>query len=45
MALHCSRDADLAERNRETMELLDGEIEQRTKVVKPFPKTVRPEGE
>jgi integrase len=40
MAIHYSRDADMAERNRATVSLLDSEIERRTKVVKPFPKNV-----
>lgn len=42
MAIHYSRDADMAERNRPTASLLDSEIERRTKNVKPFPKTVKP---
>lgn len=43
MAAWYSRDADLAERNRIAADLLDSEIERRTKVVKPFPKTVKSE--
>lgn len=42
MAHWYSRDADLAERNREAADVLESEIERRTKVVKPFPKTVKP---
>ena len=42
MATHYSRNANLAESNRETMGLLDSETERRTKVVKPFPKSVKP---
>ena len=33
---------NMAERNRTTASLLDSEIERRTKIVKPFPKTVKP---
>lgn len=43
MAHWYSRDADLSDRNRITADILDSEIERRTKVVKPFPKTVKPE--
>ncbi len=42
MAIHYSRDADMAERNRLAASALDSEIERRTKVVKPFPKSVKP---
>ena len=42
MAHWYSRDADLAERNREAADVLESEIERRTKVVKPFSKTVKP---
>ena len=38
-----TRDADLSERNRIAADVLDSEIERRTKIVKPFPKTVKPE--
>lgn len=43
MAAWYSRDADLSERNRVAADILNAEIERRTKVVKPFPKTVKPE--
>ncbi|WP_406736991.1 tyrosine-type recombinase/integrase [Thioclava sp. GXIMD4215] len=43
MANWYSRDAELAERNRETMQAYQDEIERRTKTVKPFPKTVKPQ--
>jgi integrase len=43
MALHYSRNANLAESNRATMETLDSETERRTKVVKPFAKSVKPD--
>ena len=43
MALHSSRNSNLAESNRATMETLDFETKRRTKVVKPFAKTVKPE--
>ena len=42
MALRYSRDANLADSNRATMETLDSETERRTKVVKPFAKSVIP---
>ena len=42
MALHYSRSANLADRNRITMEALEKENERRSKVVKPFKKTVKP---
>jgi len=42
MARHYSRSANLAERNRETMETLEKENERRSKIVKPFQKTVKP---
>ena len=42
MARHYSRSANLAERNRITMETLEKENERRSKVVKPFKKTVKP---
>jgi integrase len=42
MAHHYSRNARLADSNRETIETLDMETERRTKVVKPFPKSVKP---
>lgn len=40
MANWYSRDARLSERNRETMTVYDSEIEPRTKIVKPQPKSV-----
>lgn len=43
MAAWYSRDADLSERNRIAADILDAEIERRTKIVKPFPKTLKPE--
>ena len=43
MAHHYSRNASLADSNRATMETLDFETERRTKVVKPFGKTVKPD--
>jgi len=43
MALHYSRNANLAEANRATMATLESETERRTKVVKPFAKTVKPD--
>jgi integrase len=42
MARHYSRSANLADRNRITMETLEKENERRSKVVKPFKKTVKP---
>ncbi|PJN96079.1 integrase [Amaricoccus sp. HAR-UPW-R2A-40] len=42
MALFYSRDAQLAERNRETMDIYQGEIERRTEVVKLSLKSVKP---
>lgn len=42
MARHYSRSANLADRNRITMETLEKENEHRLKVVKPFKKTVKP---
>lgn len=45
MARHYSRSANLAERNRLTMETLEKENERRSKVVKPFLKTVKPLGD
>lgn len=42
MARHYSRSANLADRNRITMETLEKENERRSKVVKPFQKTVKP---
>lgn len=42
MARHSSRSANLAQRNRETMEKLEEENERRAKIVKPFPKSVKP---
>ena len=42
MARHYSRSANLADRNRITMERLENENERRSKVVKPFKKTVKP---
>lgn len=42
MARHYSRSANLADRNRITMETLEKENERRSKVVKPFNKTVKP---
>jgi integrase len=44
MAQHYSRDANLAERNRKTGAALQNVIETRTGVVKPFVKTVKPNG-
>lgn len=46
MAIHYSRDADMAERNRAASSELDAEIERRTKVVKPSAKVsnLRTEG-
>jgi hypothetical protein len=43
MAHHYSRDAKLAERNRETMDTYQNEIERRANAVKPFPKNVKPQ--
>lgn len=42
MALHYSRDASLADRNRATMEAFDTEAEKRTAVVKLAAKSVKP---
>jgi integrase len=42
MARHYSRSANLADRNRETMNTLEKENERRAKVVKPFQKNVKP---
>ncbi len=42
MAQHYSRNARLAESNRETVEIFEVENERRSKVVKPFPKSVKP---
>ncbi|MFP3385926.1 tyrosine-type recombinase/integrase [Tritonibacter sp. SIMBA_163] len=42
MARHYSRSANLADRNRITMETLKQENERRSQVVKPFAKTVKP---
>lgn len=42
MARHYSRSANLAERNRQTMETLEKENERRSKVVKPLKKSVKP---
>lgn len=42
MAQHYSRDAILADSNRETMDILDLETERRTKNVKPSAKSVKP---
>lgn len=42
MAGHYSRSADLAAKNRNTIETLDKANEQRREVVKPFPKPVKP---
>lgn len=42
MALFYSRDAQLAERNRETMEIYQGEIERRTNIVKLSLESVKP---
>ncbi|WP_127114012.1 tyrosine-type recombinase/integrase [Shimia sediminis] len=42
MARHYSRSANLADRNRITMETLEKENERRSKVVKPFKETVKP---
>ncbi len=39
---HYSRSANLADRNRITMETLERENERRSKIVKPFKKTVKP---
>lgn len=43
MALHYSRNSNLAESNRATMATLDSETERRTNVVKPFARSVKPE--
>jgi integrase len=43
MAQHYSRDASLAASNRKTMEILEFEIERRTKSVNPAAKSVKPE--
>jgi integrase len=43
MAHHYSRDAQLAARNRETMDQYQSEVERREKVVKPFAKSVKPQ--
>ena len=42
MAQHYSRNARMADSNRKTIETLEAETERRTKVVKPFPKSVKP---
>ncbi len=42
MARHYSRSANLEDRNRITMEALEKENERRSRVVKPFKKTVKP---
>lgn len=42
MAGHYSRSADLAAKNQNTIRTLDKANEQRTEVVKPFPKAVKP---
>lgn len=42
MARHYSRSANLADRNRITMEALEKENERRSRVVKPFKKTAKP---
>lgn len=42
MARHYSRSANLADRNRITMDTLEKENERRSKIVKPFKKTVKP---
>jgi hypothetical protein len=39
---HYSRSANLAERNRETMQTLEKENERRLQVVKPLTKNVKP---
>lgn len=44
MAHWYSRDADLTERNRIAADVLDSELTRRAEVVKPFPKTVNPNG-
>ncbi|MFT6452129.1 MAG: integrase [Halocynthiibacter sp.] len=43
MARHYSRSANLAEKNRETMATLEKENERRAKIVKPSPKSVKPD--
>jgi integrase len=43
MARHYSRSANLAEKNRETMATLEKENERRGKIVKPLPKSVKPD--
>jgi integrase len=43
MARHYSRSANLAEKNRETMEMLEKENERRAKIVKPSQKSVKPD--
>ena len=42
MALHYSRSANLADRNRITMETLEKENERRSQVVKPFDRNGKP---
>ncbi|WP_284326452.1 tyrosine-type recombinase/integrase [Cypionkella aquatica] len=42
MAHHYSRNARLTDSNRKTIETLEVETERRIKIVKPFPKTVKP---
>jgi len=43
MARHYSRSANLADRNRITMDALKKENERRSKVVKPFAKSLKPQ--
>ena len=45
MAGHYSRSADLAAKNKITVQTLDQANDRRTEVVKPFPKTVKPKKE
>jgi len=42
MGLHYSKDASLARKNKQTMAVWEEENERRSKVVKPFKKTVKP---
>lgn len=42
MGLHYSKDASLARKNKKTMAIWEEENERRSKVVKPFKKTVKP---
>lgn len=42
MGLHYSRNADLAQKNKHTMDAWEKENKRRSKVVKPFPESVKP---